>query len=60
MFKEAISQVVVIEKVKIQDGELKVKKKEPFVKNKNQMEQSIKPMPANKVSYLKDEEPNPP
>lgn len=37
-FEEAISQVVVIEKIKIQDGKLKFKKKEPFVKNNNQVE----------------------
>ena len=60
MFQEAISQAIVIEKVKIQDGELKVKKKEPFVKGKNQVEQSIKLMPTNKMSYLNDVKPNPP
>ena len=34
MFEEAISQAMVIEKFKIQDEELKVKKKESFTKNK--------------------------
>lgn len=37
-FEEAIFHVVIIEKVKIQDSEIKGNKKEPYVKNKNQME----------------------
>jgi len=35
MFEEVISQVVVIKKVKIQDRELKGKRKENYVKNRN-------------------------
>jgi len=58
-FEEAISQAIVIEKVKIQYGELKGKNKEPYVRNRNQEEQSTKPMSTNKVSYLKYGEPNP-
>lgn len=37
-FEEAISQAILIEKVKIQYGEIKNKKREPYVKNKNQTE----------------------
>jgi len=37
-FEESTSQGIIIKKVKIQDGEIKGKKNEPYVKIKNQIE----------------------
>jgi len=59
-FEEVISQAIIIEKVKIQDGEMKTKKKEFYVKNKNQIEKTSKPLLVNIVSINKEVELNPP
>lgn len=52
-FKESISQAVIVEKVKIQYGEIKSKKRDGYIKNKNEIEKISKQLPSNKVSIAK-------
>ena len=56
IFEDAISQVVVIEQVKIQDDKIKGKKWEGYTKIKTQTD---KVMPTNKVLTQKEEDAKP-